>query len=421
MPPGGPYPGYAGYAGPAPLPPAPRRTLWIVVGAVVVVVILVLAVLLVLGGGHTGSHHTGPITYSEAASDVGPVAQGYQGGGWKPILAEGLDSNVAATIPLPTNGSSTGTSGCVESLLVSTSTTFTLPSYTGSLSGGVAPGWLFGFVNASGSLLLAADLNGTVTLIATVGGPNCPLKTVVGFFAGIPSDVIDSNAAASAAWSVGGSAFVAAHPNALAVLALTSGVSFLGLSQPATWDVRYQACTASSVNSGQLVATFNATVNAATGRVISSQNSTQACLSTSITSIGSPGGPPPSTLGSDLSFATASESANGPNFWYNFSVQSAGGGITWSNVSLLVLNGSSIQTFGVTSYSVLSISGSVIVNSTGPLESSWTAVNGPPTTLISSTQTLSIETSKSLAGQGMMLEASGNDPSFAGTITAVIP
>lgn len=132
-------------------------------------------------------------------------------------------------------------------------------------------------------------------------------------------------------------------------------------------------------------------------------------------------GPGNQPIGTSLAIGTANEAAKGTNFWYNFTIESAGSSIQWSNVQLQISNTAGIVTAGITSYTVLSISNAVIVSSNGATETAWTnGAAGTSATLISSTQTVSVLTTVNLASSGAQLNALGVG-SFAGTTHANIP
>lgn len=391
----------------------------IAVVAVVVVVVLALSVLLLAGVvNKSGNGSSGPQTFSQASSSVSSATNNYKGGGWKQIVAIGLAPRASissGTSSLPTGFLSAG--GCSASLLISNGTSFTVAGYNGSLASGQGTGWIFILANSSGALV-AIDLEGSVTLVAYIAGSaSCPIAGSFGFLSGLNSGIVDSSTAASAAWKAGASAFVAAHPNASVSYAITSGVSAFGVTEPAKWEIAWQACTPSATPSATPVPTFNATINAATGQLISSSTTSQVCSSGGNFTGSSGGGTP---LGSVLSFGAVAEAQAGAKFYYNFTINSAGGGLTWSAVTLLIQGTNGAVATGVTSYAVYSLMGTVICYSNGSVESGWNpGPAGSGATAISAAQTVVVVSSANLAGLGDRLVAAA--AGYTGTSTASVP
>ncbi|MCI4322619.1 MAG: hypothetical protein L3K03_01110 [Thermoplasmata archaeon] len=283
-----------------------------------VVVVVILAVLL-LAGAFSSNKSNGTIadpTFSQAADAVKEWAANYDGGGWKTFVASGLDSSVA-TISPPINGSTlsglTKSESCMDNILIPSGSTVTLPAYSGNVSSGESPIWVFVMFNSSATFLAVEDNSGTITPLATIACSE--LALVAAILSPIPSNVIDSSAAATTAWDSGGRAFAALNPNATVEMGLVSGLSLLGTTTYPIWTVTYQACNPSSVTTSP-VATFTAEVNAtlSSQNLISANNTTSACgvvpeLSSSglggiggIGGVGGNGGTIP--LSSDISFGT---------------------------------------------------------------------------------------------------------------------
>jgi len=249
--------------------------LWVVVGAVVVVVLLVVGlglvgVLPIFSSSSPGS----VLTYSQARPIADSTAQGTSGGSWDLLIGAGLVSATAVTESLTGTGSS---SGCVVTTLAGAPSNVSLPAGPANITGGSSPSWLFLYRNAAGELLIVTVLNGKGTALATIAsGQSC--STVFGLLSVVPSNVIDSSAAAN---DVSGDAasFLAANPTVSRAYALLGGVSFLGHGYGAEWRVNYTTCPADATT-GTTGAAFNATVNATTGAVIFDQTlSSVACRS----------------------------------------------------------------------------------------------------------------------------------------------
>ncbi|HEV2317756.1 MAG TPA: archaellin/type IV pilin N-terminal domain-containing protein [Thermoplasmata archaeon] len=132
-------------------------------------------------------------------------------------------------------------------------------------------------------------------------------------------------------------------------------------------------------------------------------------------------GPGNQPIGSSLAIGTAAEAQKGANYYYNFTIESAGSGITWNSVNLQITNSGGLVSAGITSFTVYSVSFQSVCSSSSTTETSWTAgAAGSGSTLISSTQTLVVVTTINLANTGAQLNALGVG-SFAGTTHATIP
>jgi hypothetical protein len=136
-----------------------------------------------------------------------------------------------------------------------------------------------------------------------------------------------------------------------------------------------------------------------------------------------PGGPcegctiPPT--GTSLALGAPTEQSAGPNIWYNFTVQSAGGGITLGNLAFQVVTatGAIVPPGASWSLVVLGLSGTWVgTYSLGA--GTWVSGGGEE---ITSGQTVVLDTgSTSLSGQGDVLNVIGAG-SFQGSISVSIP
>lgn len=130
-------------------------------------------------------------------------------------------------------------------------------------------------------------------------------------------------------------------------------------------------------------------------------------------------GPGNTPLGTALALSSPSEAAKGASNYYNFSVQSAGGGLLLNNLAFQVVNsqGSIVATTGFT-LNVLGITGSTVGTYTiANANPSWT-VGG--TTAMSSSMTIALATptASSLSGDTLNVIGVG---SFSGSIAVSIP
>jgi flagellin-like protein len=128
-------------------------------------------------------------------------------------------------------------------------------------------------------------------------------------------------------------------------------------------------------------------------------------------------GPGNTPLGSTLAVAPPKEAAKGTNNWYNFSVQSAGGGILLNNLNFQVQtsSGGIVVPGGSWTFTVLGLSGGSVATYT-PSTGTW-ASGG--TTSVSTSQTFVLNAvSTPLSGDVLIISGSG---SYQGSISVNIP
>jgi hypothetical protein len=229
----------------------------IALGAAVIVVVAVLALILVgfvplprsIGGTSSTS-----LAYSQAAPEAGSAASGYHAGNWTPVVAVGENSATTVTEPF---GTAIPIPRCTLNLL--SESPMTLPAYSGSVNTGVAPFWLFAYAQGKvSSGLIVLVVNGVASPFATYTG-TC-LESLAGGDYNVTAKVIDSTTAAAAAQS-DAATFLGSHTS------LTGSLILIGGPFP-VWDVDYSTCSLTAV--GGTGAEFTATVDAATGAVVSS-------------------------------------------------------------------------------------------------------------------------------------------------------
>lgn len=125
-------------------------------------------------------------------------------------------------------------------------------------------------------------------------------------------------------------------------------------------------------------------------------------------------GPGNTPLGTALAMAPATEQSKGTNFWYNFSVSTASGGLTWSNlVFQFQTSTGGIITLASPTITVIGLTGANVATYTA---GTWT--NGATT--VSNQQQLIVQTTTNMQSQGDVLVLLGGG-SFSGSITATIP
>src|SRR5271170_4411665 len=135
-------------------------------------------------------------------------------------------------------------------------------------------------------------------------------------------------------------------------------------------------------------------------------------------------GPGTTPLGTSLALGAPNEAQKGAgattNNWYNFTVQSAGGGIILNNIQFQVVTatGSIVTPGGAWTMIALGITGASI-GTYSSVSGSWTAGG---TTIISSSQTIVLDAvgATSLSGQGDAVNIIGTG-TFQGSITVSIP
>ncbi len=124
-------------------------------------------------------------------------------------------------------------------------------------------------------------------------------------------------------------------------------------------------------------------------------------------------------LGSSAALGTPREQVKGPNHWYNFSVQSAGGGIAWGDIRLQVVTAENVNITPTTAWTA------VVTAISGPPVATYDFVNGTWSegagVAWTSLQTLSIDSgTTNLSAAGDMLNVLGVG-CFQGSISVNIP
>lgn len=294
---------------PPPTSPAPRSRKRLYLGAAIAVVIAVLLVIFLVVPMLTGSSSGGSaavLTYSGARPVADHAAAGFQGGGWTALFAIGLVSATNESYPANTTALGNITSGCTYTPVADISS-LTLPGFAGNRSLGKAPAWEFGYRNATDALAIVSVIDGQGTVLATLSGLECSFYAQL--FTPIPGNVIDSSQAAAAVRPMA-AAFLTEYPNASAEFGLIGGISFLGHAAPAEWSVIYNTCALSSSATGT-GDQFNATVNALTGQVVSTNTSSDVSCGGGSTTTASavPGTPAPGPLSSPALRARSNEPA----------------------------------------------------------------------------------------------------------------
>jgi hypothetical protein len=414
--------------------PARRRRAWIVPVAAVVAVALIVIVGLGVSGvvPFFGSHGRAPteLTFSQARSAAVQASNGYAGGGWVVLLGGGAIS--ASTVVLPIDTSAFASTNCSIHLANgATSGRLVIPSSHLSPTAGTSAFWTFFLRNASGGLLIITVVNGTAAPFASIWS-TAGVLTVCSVYASLlpvlPATVVDSPQVLSAVATAGGSAFLAAHPNATISMTVIGGLSFGVYSVPPSWSVVYSTCPPSQSSGGNVTQSviFNATVNAVSGKVLGTSSGFAVCQTALLPPVGvgppvgfGPPPPPPSPpIGTALAIGSPSESSNAvSNHWYNFSVQSAGNGLTLNNLTFQLTTGTGliINPGGAWGVKVLGLTGAQIA-SFDLTYGLWTSGG---TTVVTSSMTIVLYSANtSLSGDVFIIDGTG---SFSGSISVTIP
>lgn len=407
LPPPGAPPPFGG--SPAAIPPTallpPRRTpvyIGIAVAVVIVVVVLVLALLGVLP--FFKSAEPGGPSFGDARAPAQSTANGHPGGPWALIAGGGIALHADTDISKLNRTLGALPSNCTISQGSANPPT-TLKG-VGNVSQGFASAWAFLFRNSSGGVLAVSDFAGSYQVQGTASGAGC--TAALGSLSAIPDGVVDSTTAAKAADDAGGYAFLRAHPTANGTIGIIgAGLNIFGLVLGSEWAVSYSACP--FINTAQLSEPiFSALVNATTGTVVQALSSTMACP-VSATSGKTP-------IGSALAMGTPAEATTGGHYWYNFTVQTASGGLTWGNTAFQVQTPTgSIVTMPVSAtLAILSLTGTTVASysfATGIWQSGSTLA-------VTNQQELSISTPSTLSGDTLHIIGTG---SFTGTVVVTIP
>jgi len=126
-------------------------------------------------------------------------------------------------------------------------------------------------------------------------------------------------------------------------------------------------------------------------------------------------GPGNTPLGTSLALGIPKEAAAGANFYFNFSVASAGGGLVMNNLNFQVqsASGSIIAATGGT-MTVLSLTGATL-SVYNMVTGTWTSGSS---LLVNSQQQFALGTTVNLSGDKLVVSGSG---SFQGSISVAIP
>jgi hypothetical protein len=243
---------------------------------VVVVVLVVILALFATGVFNSTNASSTTPTFRGISGAANRTAGQVSGGPWDLVAVLGFDTSTGTTVPV---GSSVGANCTLVSAGSGpTPTSVYVPAYHGTFASGESPWW--GMIydqRSTHQILLVQALNGTVEALA-VGSGLC--GATFQNFTTVPSNAVDSSAAASAAWGQGGSVFASAHPSLdLSMeMALIGGGTFQGIPVGTVWAIDINPCGA--LGSGGPTGSqpdFEAIVDAETGVVTLATATTTVC------------------------------------------------------------------------------------------------------------------------------------------------
>ncbi|MFZ0830962.1 MAG: hypothetical protein WCB18_07580 [Thermoplasmata archaeon] len=371
-------------------PPAakPARRLLLVVVAVVIVAAVVLAGLYFAGigpfafaktkssSGNNGSGTAG--SFSQAAATAKPSVSSVNGGPW--TLVGGIGIQVTTAVPVNTtdlNATSSG-GGCGAKILPAASSVTSIPSSSSAPSSGLTNAWIILYANATNGVLEVAVFSGTATPIITLGIYGGCATGVTGL--SLPSGYIDSPAAGQAAANAGGSSFQAKYSAVDVEYILVPSVttSFGDVSISATWDVEYTTCDLGADNgktlNGASPAQFIASINATSGTLIQSENTSAACASAS----GSSGGGK-TPLSTDCYTIPFQEQYVGSTYWNNGTLACSIDTLTAGDLTIAVENNSTSAAVSTTGFTlqIYNFTGMVVVSTYDFATNTWSTPGTP--------------------------------------------
>ncbi len=261
------------------------------------------------------------IPYSAARALADSPGLSYQGGPWVAILAVGLDSPNFLTMPL--NSSLLSGTRCPFEPAPGGSSLLSVPAYSGNVSAGLAPAWEVVYRNAAGDAAIVSVTSSQASVLGTFASNQC--GALFGIFPPLPSDAVNSTVAGRAV-SPFVRNFTAEYAALSAVYALGGTPALPGASPRAFWAISFTTCSVLA-SPGSTGALFNATVDAATGRVTSAQ-----------TRLGVPCGIPTTPYSLGAALVPSPATLNGTLHVDSSVVADASDGITGANPSVEVVS-----------------------------------------------------------------------------------
>jgi hypothetical protein len=374
------------------------------VAVLAVAVSVLLAALSLVGpfGGGSGNSQGGSgVVFSGARGVADRFAASH--GTWELVEVIGV-ANYNGTYYV-FNGTG-GNASCIPTILAgSNPTNLSFPSFRGNLTTGAAPVWLLAYIQpGTGSELALIEVGGAVEFAFELPG-SCT-GGIAGELHTLPSTIVDSSQAVAAAAAAGGYGFLRAHPQGVYLtMFLFGGFAAFNVTESANWVIEWSTCSTafSSGSSGPSSGyQFNAEVNATTGVVLPGTATNGTCGSTSQP----PGiggalrfGSPTLFVGTGSGGTVASQGCTSGDYCFTVPIDMAASNVTPADFSVSVTNFSSGATYpGTVGFAILTAGGSVLVFSTGSVETSWTAGVGSSDSAL-------------LAGMSLTVDMGTQDPS----------
>ncbi len=383
--PPGPGPILPGTEGPPRGRPFPTLVLASVTVGVIAFVAGIVAGTTIHSSSSSSSSSASPAwTYDQAKSVSEALANG-RGGNWQESVSLGIASPGAEIYP------PTGIAGCVVP-------GFYIPAYDGSLASGVAPVWLFVYLQdpssfAPAELATVVENGSAHVLVQYPQGTACTSSlnaTDVISGAVVNSPVAASNASQSA------SAYLEAESGVTAVFELEAGA-------PANWTVGYSPCSVvpGATNESGVQPTEVLTLTGASGAITGTRPSTATCVSKRPYVIDLSQGPSGSLIdGAYYDNFSVTITAPLPVEYLAAAVVTAHGALVYAAPEgCLQTNFGDCPDPSFGWYLVVSSSGTVQETFAEPsAPGDWTPSSGSATTDLESGETLSVVSSTSISG-----------------------
>jgi hypothetical protein len=408
-------------APPAPGTPPPRAarpgvSLLLVVVIVVVVAAVVLAGLYFAGVGPFASAKTKSPSgtsgeagsFSQAATTATPSVSSIDGGPWTLIGGVGVQISTAVAVNSTALNATASGGGCSAKVLSGASSVTSIPSSTSSPASGLTNAWIIWYANASNGVLEVAVFGGSATPIITLGIYGGCATGVTSL--NLPSNYIDSPAAAATAADSGGASFQGKYGSVDVEYILVPSVStsFGGATASASWDIQYTTCALGADNgktlAGESAAQFTASINATSGKLIQSENTSEACPGAS-----GPGGGKTS-LSTDCYTVPFQEENVGATYWNNGTLACSVDTLTAGDLTVAVENNTtsvSVSTAGFT-LQIVNISSDAVVATYNFGTNTWSVPSTPVG--FSFYDEWVLTTSASMAGNKLVISATASAP-----------
>jgi hypothetical protein len=403
---------------PSPSRAKPAVSLLLVVVIVIVVAAVVLAGLYFGGIGPfaaaKSNSHSGPSggsgTFSQAATTAASSASSTQGGPWTLIGGVGVLISTAVAVNTTALNATASGGGCQAKVLSGASSITSIPSSTSAPSSGLANAWVIWYANASNGVLEVAVFSGTATPIITLGlygGCSTGVTEL-----SLPSDYIDSPAAAATAANSGGTTFQGKYSAVDVEYILAPSVTTSlggGIAITASWDISYTTCALGADNGktldGEPAAQFTASINATSGTLIRSENSTEACPSASGSSNNNV------DLATDCYTVPFTEQNMGATYWNNGTLACSVSTLTAGDLDVAVENNATSAVVSTTGFTlqIVNITNNDVVSTYSFATNTWSVPSTPIG--ISFFDEWVLTTPASMAGNKLVVTPSSSAPS----------